>query len=74
VGTDGGGLTRTETKSITVNAAADVTPPMITLNGSNPMNINIGSTYTEPGAIWNDAVDGSGTVSTITGTVNTSSE
>ncbi len=48
----------------------DKTPPVITLNGDNPMNLVIGTTYTEPGATATDAIDGSRTV-LISGTVNT---
>jgi hypothetical protein len=52
-------------------AAADTTPPVITLNGAASISLAIGGTYTELGATWTDAVDGSGAVTTITGTVNT---
>lgn len=49
------------------------TPPVIVLNGSADMSITIGGTYSEPGAIANDAEDGNGlTVTNITGSVNTS--
>ncbi|GIO16397.1 hypothetical protein J19TS2_59520 [Cohnella xylanilytica] len=36
----------------------DNTAPVITLNGSNPMNIPQGGTYTEPGATALDTIDG----------------
>ena len=36
----------------------DTTPPVITLNGSTPVNLTIGDTYTELGASATDDVDG----------------
>ncbi|MEK7509900.1 MAG: immunoglobulin-like domain-containing protein [Patescibacteria group bacterium] len=36
------------------------TPPIVTLNGDAEMNITVGGTYTELGAFWIDAQDGSG--------------
>lgn len=38
----------------------DTTAPIITLTGNAPYFVNYASTYTEPGATWTDAVDGSG--------------
>lgn len=46
------------------------TPPVITLNGSNPMDVAIGGTYNEPGATAVDAQDGNVPV-TNSGTVDT---
>ncbi len=54
----------------TVNVV-DTTPPVITLNGSNPMSIGLNSTYTDPGATVTDNLDQS-LVATATGTVDTS--
>lgn len=51
--------------------ATDTTPPVITLNGDNPLNLSIDDTYTELGATANDDVDGSVTVG-ISGNVDTS--
>lgn len=52
----------------------DVTAPVITLNGSNPMNVDMGSTFTDPGATATDEVDGDLTSQiTATGTVNVDS-
>jgi hypothetical protein len=45
-------------------------PPVITLNGSNPMTVELGSTFTDPGATAMDANHGSTPV-TSSGTVNT---
>jgi hypothetical protein len=49
----------------------DVVPPVITLNGDNPMVVGVGSTFVDPGATAVDNVDGSIPVS-VSGTVDTS--
>ena len=36
----------------------DTTPPVITLNGDNPMTIECGSEFTDPGALATDDIDG----------------
>ena len=47
--------------------------PVITLSGSNPVNLLIGDTYTESGFTISDFEDGDLTLSgSSTGTVNTS--
>ncbi|MDP1884022.1 MAG: hypothetical protein Q8L10_01520, partial [Candidatus Moranbacteria bacterium] len=47
--------------SVDVQAtAADTIAPVITLNGTDPMTVEVGATYTEPGATWTDNVDGTG--------------
>lgn len=51
------------------SAPADTTPPVITLNGSNPMQLTVGQAFTDPGATAMDA-DGACNVS-VSGTVNT---
>jgi prepilin-type N-terminal cleavage/methylation domain-containing protein len=51
----------------------DVLAPVITLNGSNPVNMDAGTTYTDAGATATDDVDGNVTSKiTVTGTVNPS--
>ncbi|MFM6128958.1 MAG: immunoglobulin-like domain-containing protein, partial [Sphaerospermopsis kisseleviana] len=50
--------------------AGDTTPPVITLNGSNPMTVIRGSTFTDPGASVTDNVDPPQTIFG-TGSVNT---
>lgn len=46
--------------------------PVIVLNGTDPVVVTLGGTYSELGAVANDAEDGNGlTVSNITGTVDT---
>ena len=56
----------TTTFTITVQ---DTTAPVITLNGDAEMTIEVGTTYTEPGASSTDVVDGEVPV-VITGTVD----
>ena len=51
----------------------DIIPPVITLNGDNPMYVEQGSSYIEPGANAIDARDGDISESvTVTGSVNAS--
>lgn len=45
--------------------------PFINLNGSSTVTIEYGNNYVESGATWADAIDGTWTVSTINGSVNT---
>jgi hypothetical protein len=64
--TDIAGNTGTGTRTVTV---VDTTAPTVTLNGSN-VTLTVGDTYSEQGATWTDIVDGSGTVTNVTGTVD----
>lgn len=51
---------------------ADTTAPVITLNGTTPVSVTLGDTYTDAGATALDDVDGDLTSSIVTsGTVNT---
>lgn len=68
--TDNQGSTAEKTTTVLVKAV-DSTKPVITLQGSNPVTINVGTTYTDAGATATDDVDGSVTVNT-TGSVDTS--
>lgn len=68
---DGKAANANGTVTITVKAAADVAAPTITLKGVSPLTLTQGDTYTELGATWTDAKDGTGTDTTITGSVNT---
>ena len=45
--------------------------PVITLNGSNPMNLKVGDTFSDPGATATDPQDGSVPVTADCKTVNT---
>ncbi|KKR16845.1 MAG: hypothetical protein UT77_C0002G0027 [Candidatus Daviesbacteria bacterium GW2011_GWC2_40_12] len=61
--TDANGNTVSATRTINVVAAlpADVTPPVITVLGANPITVTVGSTYAaaeDAGATAFDAVDG----------------
>jgi hypothetical protein len=57
----------------TVIVEADITAPVITLNGANPMEVYLNQPYNEPGATAFDNVDGDLTSQIIiTGQVNTS--
>ena len=47
-------------------AIADTTPPVITLVGDDPVNITVGSTYTDAGATATDDVDGDITANIVT--------
>ena len=53
-----------------VNVVADVTPPVITVQGTNPLLIVIGSEYTDANATATDNVDGTVAV-TSSGSVDT---
>ena len=44
--------------SFHLNPLADTTPPVITILGDNPLNLQIGSTFSDPGATAQDYVDG----------------
>ncbi len=48
------------------------TPPTITLNGSNPMQVGVGDTYNDPGATAKDALGATVSVKTDESNVNTS--
>ena len=48
----------------------DTTPPVITLNGSNPVNLTVGDSYADAGATATDNVDGTDPVTTA-GSVDT---
>ena len=67
-----------ETEDYTVNlvtGAADTTAPVITLNGSSTMNLNVGDSFTDPGATASDNVDGNLTSNiVVTGSVDTATE
>ena len=61
--TDANGNTGTATRTVNV---VDTTAPVITLEGANPMTVELGGTYSEPGATSNG-----GETVTITGSVDT---
>src|SRR5699024_6698871 len=71
---DAAGNTATETRTVHVvePEVVDEVAPEITLNGENPMELEVGDTYEEPGATAEDDVDGDVTDAIeISGEVNT---
>ena len=62
--TDEGNNTSAESSAMAPNLVIDTTIPVITLLGLNPMTINAGTPYNEPGATVTE-----GLTATITGTV-----
>jgi hypothetical protein len=69
--TDAAGNTVTKTRTVHINTVPDMTPPVITLNGTDTIDMVLGGTFTDPGAIAHDNVDGKVPVS-VNGTVDTS--
>jgi len=70
---DASGNSSDSVRNVIVGDVPDLTPPVITLKGSNPMSLVVGGTYTEPGATAMDNKDGDiSSKIVITGTVNTS--
>jgi hypothetical protein len=67
--TDSYGNTVSETRTVRV---IDTTAPVIVLIGANPMTIDIGNAFTDPGATVTDNVDATTTVTGV-GAVDTSS-
>jgi len=65
------GFTTDATRIVTVQ---DTVAPVITLNGSNPMQVGFGTTFVDPGATAADGCAGNLTASiVVTGSVNTNS-
>ena len=48
-----------------INSTQDITPPVLTLLGSTPVNLYVGDSYTDSGAIATDNVDGDITTNII---------
>ena len=51
---------------------SDTTKPTIALYGTSPMTLEVGDSYSEPGAVWTDNVDGTGDATVGGDTVDTS--
>jgi len=67
-----GASSASATTTASIGTIPDTTPPVITLLGANPVNIEVGSTYTDAGATASDNIDGDITASIVTvSTVNT---
>ena len=63
----------TRTVNVVNTLPPDTTPPVITLLGSNPVTVQVGSTYTDAGATATDNIDGNLTGKIVTvNPVNTS--
>src|SRR2546427_38958 len=56
----------TRTVNVVNNTPLDTTPPVITLLGSNPVTVQVGSTYTDAGATATDNIDGTITSRIVT--------
>lgn len=67
----GENLTETTVSAVPLFSNDDGVGPTLSLNGSTPVNLNVGESFTDEGATATDAQDGACTVNT-TGSVNTS--
>lgn len=66
---DAAGNTGSTTRTVVV---ADQTAPVVTLVGSGTITLANGAVYTESGATWSDAMDGTGAIAAAnSGSVNT---
>ena len=71
---DAASNTASTTRTVIVSDLVDTTPPIITLNSSSTIQLNIGENWTDPGATASDDVDGNLTNSiSVSGSVDTSS-
>jgi PGF-pre-PGF domain-containing protein len=61
-----GNHAKQKTRTVNVVAIADTTAPVITVLGSDPVNVYVGSGYTDAGATASDDVDGNITASIVT--------
>ena len=68
--TDAANNTGTVTRTVNVVLPADITPPVVTLNGANSITLIVGNSYIEEGATATDDRDGAVAV-VISGAVNT---
>ena len=59
------------TRTVTVEAAPDTTPPTLSLTGNTSVTISVGTTYNDEGAICEDAVDGTIIPTVVSNTVDT---
>lgn len=74
--TDSVGNKAVQVSRTIVVVGPDITPPSINLNGAATINLNVGDTFTDPGAVATDAVDGdiSGNIIVAGDTVDTATE
>ena len=59
------------TRTVTVEAAPDTTPPTLSLTGNTSVTISVGTTYNDEGATCEDAVDGTIIPTVVSNTVDT---
>ena len=59
------------TRTVTVEAAPDTTPPTLSLTGNTSVTISVGTTYNDEGATCEDAVDGTIIPTVVSDTVDT---
>ena len=72
---DSGYNTSSVTRTIIVNTPPDTSAPTISLIGASTINLNVGDTFTDPGANASDNVDGNITSSvTTSGNIDTATE
>lgn len=71
--TDAAGNIATATRTVNV-VSSDTVPPVITLNGDNPMDILVGAAFNDPHATAIDDVDGAVQVTVESSNVNTAAE
>ncbi len=62
-------LSDNESLVTTVSVVIDNTPPVIDVLGSNPLNLVVGESFTDPGATSTDSIDGS-VITTSAGSVD----
>ena len=65
--TDAAGKTAQITFDVTVE---DTSPPVLVVNGLNPLPLEVGEAYVEEGAVATDNVDGNTVAVTVSGTVD----
>ena len=69
----GNSATATRTVIVSTSAVVDTTPPVITITGSQTVNLTVGDSYTDAGATATDETDGDLTSSiSASGSVDTS--
>lgn len=60
------GLTQTTNVDLTIGGATDTTAPVITLSGTSPVTVEVGSIYVDAGATALDETDGDRTANIVT--------
>ncbi|WP_345974393.1 immunoglobulin-like domain-containing protein [Sulfurimonas sp. HSL3-7] len=63
VGDTAGNITTAVRTVVVSDPTADTTPPVVTIIGDNPLNLQLGDTFSDPGATAHDNIDGDVTAS-----------